>query len=159
MLHVQQTLERALRETSNRHVRSLARDWHVRSPLTRHDILALGGSIDAAPRTDAARRFCADIDAAAAHSPVALVGILYVLEGATNGNVYVGKALEKHLGLEPGRATRSLDPHGDQQRPRWLAFRAGLDELGLDEPQAEAVLAAARRTFQAVYEISDAMPA
>ncbi|MDZ4755394.1 MAG: biliverdin-producing heme oxygenase [Phycisphaerae bacterium] len=157
MMHVQLALESALRSTSNASVRTLVREWHVRSHLSKHDVLALGGTPSPAPNHAATKKFCDVIGNAAERDPTALVGILYVLEGATNGNVYVGKALEKHLNLAPGTATRSFDPHGADQRPRWMAFRSELNGLALDQTTTAHVVEAARATFQAVYDISEAM--
>jgi len=157
MMHVQLALESALRSTSNASVRTLVRDWHVRSHLSKHDVIALGGTPSPAPNHSATQKFCDVIRNAAERDPTALVGILYVLEGATNGNVYVGKALEKHLNLAPGAATRSFDPHGADQRPRWMAFRSELNGLALDPATTTQVVEAARATFQAVYDISEAM--
>ncbi|MDZ4830883.1 MAG: biliverdin-producing heme oxygenase [Phycisphaerae bacterium] len=155
LYHVHLSLETGLNSSNNPAVHAMVRDHHLRSPLFKHDIAALGGTIADQARCRAARSFCGFIGDAAAADPAALVGMLYVLEGATNGNVYLARALERSLGLEPQAATSSLDPHGADQRPRWQAFRVALDTLDLPDADAARVIAAARSTFRAVYDIAD----
>lgn len=155
MSHVHRALEECFDATSHPVPRSIFADHHRRSHLAKQDVRALEGPYAESARTRAARSFIGFIHDTASADPISLVGILYVLEGATNGNVYLARAIEKSLSLEPRVATSSLDPHGPDQRPRWQAFRAALDtfELTGDEPQR--LIAAARASFRAVHDISD----
>jgi heme oxygenase len=155
LAHVHAALERAFESTGHPVPRSLFRDHHYRSGLAKHDVAALDGLFADLPRTRSAKSFVSAIDDLASADPVSLVGVLYVLEGATNGNVFLARALEQSLGLERRVATSSLDPHGDDQRPRWMAFRALLDTLSVPEPEAARIVAAARTTFRAVHDIAD----
>ncbi|MBL9150468.1 MAG: biliverdin-producing heme oxygenase [Phycisphaerae bacterium] len=155
LAHVHAALERAFESTAHPIPRSLFRDHHYRSGLAKHDVAALDGLFAELPRTRSAKSFVSAIDDLASADPVSLVGVLYVLEGATNGNVFLARALEQSLGLERRVATSSLDPHGDDQRPRWMAFRSLLDTLSVPEAEAGRIVAAARATFRAVHDIAD----
>jgi heme oxygenase len=155
LFHVHSALEQALQASADPAVTAMFRDHHIRAPLSEHDIVALGGSVADRPRCRATRSFVGMIGDATNADPPALVGVLYVLEGSTNGNAYIARAIEKAFGIAPGVATRSLDPHGTELRPRWQAFRAALDTLDLPDAEAARVISAARWTFRAVYDIAD----
>lgn len=87
--------------------------------------------------------------------PASLLGMHYVLEGSMNGNRYIAAALRRAMGLTPGNGDRYLDPYGDQQRPKWLAFRETVDALPWTPEKADAAVAAAAKMFDGIGEISD----
>ena len=126
---------------------------HRRVPRIEGDIERLGGSIGSEPLRST-RRFVDFVRKAAVDDPVALVGVLYVNEGATNGNKVVAKRVRDGIGLEKDFALDYLDPHGPDQRKRWMAFKAGLDELDMSEPERQSCLEAARATFRLFMEMS-----
>lgn len=84
-----------------------------------------------------------------------VLGYHYVLEGAKNGNTYIAKALRKSLSLPIGSGDRYLDPYGDGQRAAWAQFKADMDAASFSREQADSMVVAARRMFQAVGDISD----
>ena len=127
---------------------------HRRVPRIEGDIERLGGSIGSEP-LPSTERFVAFIQQAAVDDPVALVGVLYVNEGATNGNKVVAKRVRDGIGLDKDFALGYLDPHGAEQRKRWMAFKAGLDELDMTEPERQSCLDAARATFRLFMEMSE----
>jgi heme oxygenase len=153
--HIHTVLEDALRSSSHPAIAVMFQDHHLRAQLLAHDIVALSESMSERPRCRATRSFCGFIHDAATADPAALIGVLYVLEGSTNGNAFIARAIEKAYGLAPGVATRSLDPHGAEQRPRWQEFRAALDTLDLPDAEAARVISAARWTFRTVYDVAD----
>jgi heme oxygenase len=83
--------------------------------------------------------------------PAALLGVLYVLEGSTNGSRYIARNIRRAFGLErPG--TRFMDPHGEHQPARWAAFKQLLDQA-IDPAEVPTVIEGAHATFLAVTEI------
>jgi len=95
----------------------------------------------------------ADLRHRGAHEPVSLLGSLYVLEGSMNGNRFIAARLAEAWGDAEGMAY--LDPDGDQQRPRWLHWRAALDGLPLTGTDRAAIAEASIAMFDAVSGLSD----
>jgi len=155
MLLVHQALESAIDASIDRHpaLRAVVRDYHRREPDLRAD-LAFFGTGEGEP-VNATRRLLASIDRFAESSPVGLLGVLYVLEGSTNGAKYIAMSLMRTWGLQPGPGLAYLDPHGDQQKPRWQAFKDDMNGAGLTEAEQAELIDSARQTFQAVADISD----
>lgn len=146
-LLVQRAMDAALSATRrDPMLASLVEDYHIRSSLLEADLAACGrdpARVRAMPPTSA---LVAQIGRAHAE-PAVLLGVLYVLEGSTNGARFIARALRRAYGdsAEPG--LRWLDPHGDQQAERWQRFREALDRLTLSEAQRESAAAGARETF------------
>ena len=90
----------------------------------------------------------------ASTSPVALIGALYVKEGATNGNKFVAKRLQNCLSLEDGQAMRYHDPHGKDQRRKWNGFKEQLNEIELTSEEQSACVQVDQETFRMVMNIS-----
>lgn len=87
-------------------------------------------------------------------SAAAIAGAFYVLEGSMNGNRFIRMGLEKRRpDLAPHLSY--LDPYGDEQRPRWQATRRALDGVARDDAALDAMLEAARATFDVVQAISE----
>jgi heme oxygenase len=152
MLHIHAALERALRAAAaaGGPLASLVRDYHFREEQIRADLAFLGeGEVEALPATAAFASWIGD-----KACPASLIGVLYVLEGSTNGGRYIARALRKSLALESG-GTAFLDPHGEAQAERWTRFKTDLDSLGLSEQERAAALAAAQRTFEAIIAVND----
>lgn len=119
------------------------------------DLRYLGRESHARTTLPASGRLIDAIIEAARACPAALLGMHYVLEGSMNGNRFIAVALRRTLGLTPGHGDRYLDPYGDQQRPKWIAFRAAVDALPWTQEKADAAVAAAKRMFDGIAEISD----
>lgn len=125
---------------------TLVEDYHIRSSRLEADLVACGrdvADVRAMPPTAA---LLARIDRARAE-PAVLLGVLYVLEGSTNGAGFIARALRRAFGESAEPALRWLDPHGDQQAQRWQRFREALDRLTLSEAQREMAATGARETF------------
>lgn len=143
---VQLAVEHALDAATSPEVRAVYRDHHRRSALYARDVLGLGAAPDAGASPEEAA-FVSQIAAWASNDPVALLGALYVLEGSTNGGPFIQKAVAR---VSPGLSLTALNPHGDQQAPRWAQFKTALDALSLTGPQQDSVVRAASATFWAL---------
>jgi len=148
-------LEPALRELVSGvpALHGVVRPHHFRQAAASADLRALGQQPEQDAPLPATSRFCKRLVALSRHDPVALLGVLYVLEGATNGGRFIAAAVRPALSLPDGIGTAYLDPHGPFQRERWAQFRTSVDEQGLSSAEQAAVIAAAYETFEAVYEI------
>lgn len=133
----------------------LIADHHFRQHLYHADAIALGVDTAGALPVPSVQVYLAELRAAALNRPWFLAGVLYVLEGSTNGAKFIAKALEKAYGLTHSTGLSAQDPHGDQQRPRWLAFREALAEADLTQDQRSDVLAGANATFSVVIDMMD----
>lgn len=160
VLIVHRTLDGLLSEAAamDERVAAMFHPIYHREEKIEADIERLGGTIGAEPLA-ATSRFLKDAERLADACPVALVGVLYVNEGATNGNKVVAKRLRDGLGLEKDFPLDYLDPHGPDQRKNWMAFKAGLDELQMTDAEREACLEAAKTTFRLFMELSEEMSA
>ena len=72
------------------------------------------------------------MDRLASEQPMALLGILYVLEGSTNGSKFIARKVRPAYELPAtGEGSAYLDPYGDVQPARWQEFKAAMDALNL----------------------------
>lgn len=108
-------------------------------------------SIEPLPGT---QRLIDDIERMASE-PASLLGLHYVLEGSNNGSRFIARGLMGAYSLAPGPGLRYMDPYGDEQRERWLAFRATMDEVGFSPEDSDRLVESARHMFQGIVEISD----
>lgn len=122
-------------------------------PELEEDLRVLGHDPEAAEAMPAARALCTDFERWARDEPAALLGVHYVLEGSTNGGRFIAKGIRRGLGLENGGGTAYLDPYGDRQKELWAEFKEGLRALPVNGDRLDAMVAAARRTFDATGEI------
>lgn len=83
-----------------------------------------------------------------------LLGMFYVLEGSTNGGVFIARAVRHAYGLN-GDGTRYLDPYGGMQRERWAGFKARMADLDLSGDDADAMVAAAQSMFDGITAVSE----
>jgi heme oxygenase len=130
---------------------------HLRLRRIDQDLEDLSSTELAAP-LPATESFVGYINEASKENPVSLIGVLYVKEGATNGNKFIAKKLRATMGLAPDQAMGYLDPHGADQRRCWNAFKVALNELDLTEQEQEDCVAAAQETFRMVINISNQIP-
>ncbi len=89
-------------------------------------------------------------------APLAWLGCYYVFEGSKNGASFIARSIRKALELDRD-GTHYLDPHGDQQRPLWQAFKDRMNAIDLTPAEQDAIVAAARLTFDGVAAIDDAV--
>jgi heme oxygenase len=135
------------------------REEQFQEPNLIADLAALGCDAQAMVPLPATIALIADIERAAADAPLALLGYHYVLEGSKNGNRFIARQLVPALGLIPRRADRYLDPFAEAQPAKWAAFKADMSAVGFDGAQIDLLVAAARRMFEAISEISDQLNA
>jgi heme oxygenase len=89
-------------------------------------------------------------------SAPALLGVLYVLEGSTNGSRYIARSLRKAYDLAGEAGLAFMDPYGDLQPERWLEFKRQL-EMSASTGDLDGLIVAARGTFDAVTEIGQGL--
>jgi len=89
------------------------------------------------------------------HNQGALTGVLYTLEGATQGGRFIARNLH-HSALPPGvrLATAFFDIYGEQSQQRWDEFLAFARQCPLD--QHDAAVATAVTMFKAIEHQMDA---
>ena len=155
MLVVYEALEEHLEalRARGKFVRLLALEWARTAELER-DLAELRAGQE--PPCPATLAFQSRLAAWAKGSPEALLGVLYVLEGSTNGSRHIARAIRSAYGLEGSRGTAFLDPYGDRQPDCWRAFKEALDA----EVPSELVcglVEAAGETFDAVTAIATAL--
>ena len=90
-------------------------------------------------------------------NPVSLIGVLYVKEGATNGNKFMAKKLRETLGLGDDKVMGYLDPHGAEQRKKWNQFKIQLNELELTETEESLCVSVAQETFRMMMNVTREM--
>ncbi len=155
--HLHAAIEEALDAavSSEPALRDLHTDERRRVPDLDRDLAALGVEVPSVPVLPPTERFIARVRQIAAENPIALMGPFYVMEGSTNGGKFLARVLQRSLGLENGEGLAYMDPYGDDQPRMWASFKRIADDMPLDSEQSEAVTEAAKRTFEAIAEISD----
>jgi len=124
--------------------------------LLRADLTALGDAEESAEPLEATRAFVEWVRTDA--PPAALVGVLYVLEGSTNGNRIIAARL-KAAPPSDALSTRYLDPYGPDQRTRWADFKRMLDAVAFSRRELDSAVDAAQRTFRAVGDMGELLAA
>ena len=116
--------------------------------------LAFLGAAAGQPALPAAGGMIAWLASLAESQPMALLGVLYVLEGSTNGSKFIARKVRPAYGLPAdGSGTAYLDPYGDAQPARWQEFKAAMDALPLPASDVEPIVAAAQHTFDSIREL------
>lgn len=90
-------------------------------------------------------------------APSRLLGVHYVLEGSKNGGRYLARSIQRAYNLPGPDGLRYLDPHGEQQRPLWQAFKDAVNAETFSSEEADAIVAAAQQTYRWVSAIDDAL--
>ena len=153
--HVHRALDPLFRETASRapQFAEMLHEDHFRLAKIEQDLADLGAepTNSILPST---KQFVTYVSELAQKDPIAVIGVLYVKEGATNGNKIVAKRIREGLELGDGVAMGYLDPHGAEQRKRWMAFKEGLNNLELTAHEKERCVDAARAVFRLFIELS-----
>ena len=159
MRHVHATLDPALQaaSTTDDRVAKIFNDSHLRLGRIDQDLSDLSHT-DAMEPLPATAHFLEYINEMSERNPASLIGVLYVKEGATNGNKIVAKRLRDSMELDPGMAMGYLDPHGKDQRRCWTDFKGTLNELDLTDEEQQDCVAVAQETFRMVMDISRQIP-
>lgn len=159
LLLVHRALEQRLESASARHpqIAAVFRNDQRREGNLRDDLAFLGRDARSIVPLAATTALVKTIERTSAAAPVALLGLLYVLEGSTNGSKFIAKALGRSFGLSGsgGDGLRYLDPYGDMQRERWSEFKALMDAVGFGAAESDAIVAGARAMFQGIIDVSD----
>ena len=156
MYLIHTAMEQAIRAVTDKHpgFAAVLRDYHWRESQLRADLVFLGtdpGTIAPATATTA---MVAEIERAIDEQPVTLLGMLYVMEGSTNGSKFIAAAIRKAYELV-GPGTSYLDPHGELQKQRWQAFKSDMDGVGFDEAESLAIITAAKGVFRGLTDLSE----
>jgi heme oxygenase (biliverdin-IX-beta and delta-forming) len=134
-------------------------DDMLRAPLLEADLDDLGVTEgDARLARPEAAEMAWWIEDLAARDPVAVLGVLYVLEGSTLG----GAVLRRHLASAFGLTDAGLSyysPYGKHPKPHWMAFSQRMDAAVTDADAANRVIAAASETFVRIGRILSALSA
>ncbi|MCO8165761.1 biliverdin-producing heme oxygenase [Pseudomonas sp. 21LCFQ010] len=83
----------------------------------------------------------------AIESPASVLGVLYVLEGATLGGQVLRREMHARLGLDEHSGAAFLDVYGRDTGRRWKAYLSLLDEQPTDAQFLQAAALAAESTF------------
>lgn len=83
-----------------------------------------------------------------------MLGILYVLEGATLGGALLARRLQP-LGIVPDRGGTFLDPYGDNRGMMWRCFLSLLEAAQLSASEDAALCPRAQRTFDMFQDAAD----
>ncbi len=155
LLHLHRSLETSLTQSAAEHpaIASVfrphcSREADLLTDLAFHD----------APRRPAnvmTQKLVADFEAWARHTPLSLLGALYVLEGSGNGNRLIARVLSRNWSLQDGLGLRYMDPYGDEQPKLWSQFREDMNTAQISSSDVDNILAAAQRTFDGIAGISD----
>ena len=79
-----------------------------------------------------------------------ILGVAYVLEGATLGGQFISRHLEQTLGFSGGQGYRFFRSYGPEVGPRWQAFRAELARASSPETD-DIIVAAAQSGFDSLH--------
>ncbi len=131
------------------YLKALVDDAQLQGPYYDADLTHYGVKAAAEPSPGVAA-LCHDIEQA---DPLTLLGLHYVREGANNGDRYVAKKLRTAWGVEGDDGFRSLDPYGENQRPRWEAFKTTLDAQPFSEEEKAMLVEAGRLMFNRIIAI------
>ena len=140
--------DRALR-TDNR-LASLGLPSLYQTKNLEADLAHLQSNLESIRPLPGATKLIQEIQKAA---PATLMGIYYVFEGSKNGARYISKSLAK----AGQTALRYLDPHGEQQRPLWMKFRADIDSISWTSAEQDEMVKAAQATFDVISSLDDAI--
>ena len=110
----------------------------LKTPALCKDLQALGVSVQPLA-------LCETLPAI--HSQAAMLGVLYVLEGATLGGNILRKQMSERLGLEAHNGCAFLYVYGEATGRQWKAFMDFLGSVPLDAQARGETVQAARSTF------------
>jgi heme oxygenase len=113
-----------------------------KTPWLVHDLVAMGDTQDRIAELP----WCTDLPPMA--SPGQLLGVLYVLEGATLGGQVIAEALRRHIGKEV--SCRFFTSYGDQVPAMWGSFLDVLTKLTTGEEAERCAVASAQATFESL---------
>lgn len=134
---------------------TLASDMADMASVFESDLKALGATGAGSEPASISRLAAWVLGLAERGDIAALVGVVYVVEGSTNGGFFLAPIVERSLGLARGAGTAWLNPYGDGVRTRWQSYRARMDAMGFSEAQCVDAVAAANTMFDAISAVMD----
>jgi heme oxygenase len=156
-LPVHRAIENAI---ADRRHPALARVWTddmARAPLLEADLDQLGATDDdvrlARPE---AEEMAGWIEGLAGTQPIAILGVVYVLEGSSLGGALLRGHLARAFGLTDA-GLRYYSPYGVGPKPHWTAFSERMNAAVNDGADADAIVAAAVETFVRIGRILSAL--
>lgn len=150
-------LERAVVQLAATHpfVANIVRSGLLQQDNLRQDLQFFGvQNPDAGAPCAGTRSFIDAVQRAAAERPISLLGFYYVFEGSKNGAKFISRAIRSVFSLTQD-GVRYLDPHGDQQRALWMEFKQSMDAAPIPAADHEAIIDAAKRTFDFVAQVGE----
>ncbi len=121
------------------------------------DIRDLGGEPASIEATPAAAHLADEIRTDASTAPVLLAGTFYVLEGSMNGNSFIARPIAAAYQLEAPTGLRYLHSYGEEQRSEWAAFKERMTGHQFTEAERTALVERAKRVFNAIAGVGDAL--
>ncbi len=159
LLPVHRALESAIAARLHPSYEAVWSDDMLRTPLLEADLDDLGATEEEARMArPEAIELAGWIQDLAASDPVAVLGVVYVLEGSTLG----GSVLRRHLASAYGLTDAGLryySPYGNHPKPHWVTFSERMDAAITDPGDADRVVAAASETFVHIGRILAALSA
>ncbi len=157
MLLVHAALEGEIRKhtSSHRAFAAVWREYQEREGNLRADLESLGVDPVTIEPLPATRATVEMIERASHETPMTLLGMLYVLEGSTNGSRFIARAIARAYNLEPGPGLSYLDPYGEKQTALWQQFKDDMNSVGFENDEMDALVESAKHMFQAIADISD----
>lgn len=156
---VHEALDDALAASTHPAVKAVWRDDLAKAPLLAADLRHFASQRDSVPAEamQVARAFAGWISGLAIASPVALLGVLYVLEGSTLGATILRQHIARAYGLTGTDGLAYYSPYGNKVMPHWKEFKERMNGAVTDANEQQQVLAAADGTFQRVGDILRAL--
>jgi len=155
-LPIHAALERAVDDGREPALAAVWTDDMRKTVLIEADLAYLGApGLDGDAR-DASADLAGWVEDLAGTDPVALLGVLYVLEGSTLG----GALLRRHLAAAYGLTDAGLRyyaPYGVGPKPHWVAFSERMNAAVTDADDADRIVAAADETFRRIGRILAAL--
>ena len=126
-------------------------------PELHRDLLHLGGTCPADPpaAVECAGQWAADIRLRVTEAPAALVGILYVTEGAGMGAAVLAPQVRDCYGFGDGPGADALSALARSTAQSWPAFTVCLDGLALTPAEEDAASAVATDYFEGLRRVLD----
>lgn len=155
-LPVHVALERAVDAGRHPALAAVWTDDMRKTALLEADLAFLGAhSLDADAR-EASADLAGWVDDLAETDPVAMLGVLYVLEGSTLGGALLRRHLSAAYGLTDA-GLRYYSPYGVGPKPHWVAFSERMNAAVTDAGDADRIVAAADETFRRIGRILSAL--
>jgi heme oxygenase len=164
-LPIHSTLEAALATSTHRAVRSVWSADLAKAPLLVRDLEAFSarGVRPEISGLAASAGFTARIVEQSAACPVALLGMLYVLEGSTLGAAVLRGHLEAAYGAAHGVSAEQglayYSPYGASPMPHWKLFKESMNAAIVDPREQAMAIDGANEAFARIGEILAALSA